>query len=71
MDTLTVHAEIQTVDIPLLEQLFKRINAKKVIFEKKDPTKMSEKEYFAMIDEAIQQEGKKVTIEELRQRYLK
>ncbi len=33
--------------------------------------KMSKKTYFAMIDEAIQQEGKKVTIEELRQRYLK
>ena len=29
------------------------------------------KTYFAMIDEAIQQEGKKVTIEELRQRYSK
>ncbi|EGD33667.1 MULTISPECIES: hypothetical protein [unclassified Capnocytophaga] len=71
METLIVHAEIQTVNIPLLEQFFKRINAKKVVFEKKDPTEMSEKEYFAMIDEAIQQEGKKVTIEELRQRYLK
>ena len=33
--------------------------------------KMSKKTYFAMIDEAIQQEGKKVTIEELRQRYSK
>ena len=32
---------------------------------------MSKKTYFVMIDEAIQQEGKKVTIEELRQRYLK
>ena len=32
---------------------------------------MSKKTYFAMIDVAIQQEGKKVTIEELRQRYLK
>ena len=32
---------------------------------------MSKKTYFAMIDETIQQEGKKVTIEELRQRYLK
>lgn len=32
---------------------------------------MSKKTYFAMIDKAIQQEGKKVTIEELRQRYLK
>lgn len=32
---------------------------------------MSKITYFAMIDEAIQQEGKKVTIEELRQRYLK
>ena len=32
---------------------------------------MSKKTYFEMIDEAIQQEGKKVTIEELRQRYLK
>lgn len=71
METLIVHAEIQTVNIPLLEQFFKRINAKKVVFEKKDPTEMSEKKYFAMIDEAIQQEGKKVTIEELRQRYLK
>ena len=32
---------------------------------------MSKKTYFAMIDGGIQQEGKKVTIEELRQRYLK
>ena len=32
---------------------------------------MSKKTYFAMIDEAIQQKGKKVNIEELRQRYLK
>ncbi len=33
--------------------------------------KMSKKTYFAMIDKAIQQKGRKVTIEELRQRYLK
>ncbi len=33
--------------------------------------KMSKKTYFVMIDEAIQQKGRKVTIEELRQRYLK
>ena len=33
--------------------------------------KMSKKTYFAMIDEAIQQKGRKVTIEELKLRYLK
>ena len=33
--------------------------------------KMSKKTYFAMIDEALQQKGRKVTIEELKQRYLK
>jgi len=34
-------------------------------------SKMSKKTYFAMIDEALQQKGRKVTIEELKQRYLK
>ena len=35
--------------------------------------KMSKKTYFVMIDEAIQQKGRKVTIEELqlKQRYSK
>ena len=33
--------------------------------------KMSKKTYFAMIDEVIQEKGRIVTIEELRQRYLK
>lgn len=71
MNTLTVHAEIRKVDIPLLEQLFKRIDAKKVVFEREQKSEMTEEEFFDMIDEAIKQKGRKVTVEQLRQRYLK
>ena len=33
--------------------------------------KMNKKTYFAMIDEAIQEKGRKITTEELKQRYSK
>jgi len=33
--------------------------------------KMSKKTYFVMTDEVIQQKGRKITTEELRQRYSK
>lgn len=71
MNTATISAEINATDVPIFEALFKRLKAKKIVIkQEKDDTKMSQKEFFAMIDKARKQPSRKVTIEELKNRYL-
>ena len=70
MDTVKISAEINSVDIPLFEALFKRVEAKSIKIEEKDPTKMSKEEFFAKIDKA--RAGKKIRMsrEEMRKMLL-
>ena len=70
MDTVKITAEINSVDVPLFEALFKRVEAKSIKIEEKDPTKMSKEEFFAKIDKA--RTGKKIRMsrEEMRKMLL-
>lgn len=64
METVTISAEIKVSDIPLLKELLKKFKAKSIKVEEKDPTKMSEEEFFAKIDKARQEPTKRMTREE-------
>ena len=44
MNTITLQAEIQSVDMPLIEQILKRFKAKNVTF-KKDDTEMTKRSF--------------------------
>ena len=70
MDTVKITAEINSVDVPLLEALLKKFKAKSIKIEEKDPTKMSKEEFFAKIDKA--RAGKKIRMsrEEMRKMLL-
>lgn len=52
MNTITMTAEINKEDVSFFQTLLQKFKAKKVVFEEKDPAKMSKEEYFAMIDKA-------------------
>ena len=70
--TAIISAEIQVSDIPIFEALFKRLKAKKIVVEsKKDDTEMTEEEFLAKIDRSMKSKRTKVTVEELRAKYLK
>ena len=70
--TAIISAEIQVSDIPIFEALFKRLRAKKIVVEsKKDDTEMTEEEFLAKIDRSMKSKRTKVTVEELRAKYLK
>ena len=70
--TAIISAEIQVSDIPIFEALFKRFKAKKIVVEsKKDDTEMTEEEFLAKIDRSMKSKRTKVTVEELRAKYLK
>lgn len=64
MNTAIISAEINSTDIPLFEAFLKKIKAKSVRIEEKDPTKMSKEEFFAMVDKARKEPTKKMTREE-------
>lgn len=49
-------------------EMLKKIGV--LVKEEKDDTKMSKEDFFAMIDEARRQPTRRVTIEELKNRYL-
>lgn len=70
MDTVKISAEINSVDVPLLEALLKKFKAKSIKIEENDPTKMSKEEFFARIDKA--RAGKKIRMsrEEMRKMLL-
>jgi len=70
--TAVISAEIQVSDIPIFEALFKRMKAKKIIIKsKEDDTEMTEEEFLAKIDRSMKSKRTKVTVEELRAKYLK
>lgn len=58
MSISVVNFEIDTINIPMIEEFLKKIKAKAIKVEEKDPTKMSKEEFFAKIDRA--RAGKKI-----------
>lgn len=71
MDTVKISAEINSVDIPLFEALFKRVKAKSIKIERRDPTKMSKEEFFAMIDKRRKSKSIEMSMEEMQKFLLK
>ena len=71
MDTVKISAEINSVDIPLFEALFKRVKAKSIKIERRDPTKMSKEEFFAMIDQRRKSKRLEMSMEDMQKFLLK
>mgnify|MGYP000914352759 FL=1 len=72
METITFQTNVKAIDFPIIEEILKRFKATdiRIIKEKKDDTEMAEKEFFAKIDRSMKSKRTKVTIEELRAKYL-
>lgn len=71
METTILKAEIKNSDLHIIESLLKRLKAKNISFEKvEDDTKMSKKEYFAMIDKARKGKKVKMSREEMKKMLL-
>lgn len=50
----------------MLETILKKIKAKSITKKKKDPTKMSEEEFFHMIDKRRKSKNIKMNMEEMQ-----
>ncbi|SQA79188.1 Uncharacterised protein [Capnocytophaga ochracea] len=74
METITFQTNVKAIDFPIIEEILKKFKATDIRIikeEKKDDTEMAEKEFFAKIDRSMKSKRTKVTIEELRAKYLK
>lgn len=74
METITFQTNVKAIDFPIIEEILKKFKATDIRIikeEKKDDTEMGEKEFFAKIDRSMKSKRTKVTIEELRAKYLK
>ena len=73
MGTITFQTNVKAIDFPSIEEILKKFKAKdsKIIKEKKDDTEMTEEEFLAKIDRSMKSKRTKVTVEELRAKYLK
>ena len=69
MNTITLQAEIQSVDMPLIEQILKRFKAKNVTF-KKDDTQIKKPYFLSMIDQPIKIKKQKISLEEMKKMLL-
>ncbi|EKY13708.1 MAG: hypothetical protein E6494_06545 [Capnocytophaga sp.] len=73
METITFQTNVKAIDFPIIEEILKKFKATDIRIikeEKKDDTEMAEKEFFAKIDRSMKSKRTKVTIEELRAKYL-
>ena len=74
METITFQTNVKAIDFPIIEEILKKFKATDIRIikeEKKDDTEMAEKEFFAKIDRSMKSKRTKVTVEELRAKYLK
>lgn len=71
MSTTIISAEIKSSDVPLFEALLKKFKAKSVKIEEKDPIEMSKEEFFAKIDKARNQKGRRMSISDFEARFVK
>ena len=73
METITFQTNVKAIDFPIIEEILKKFKATDIRIikeEKKDDTEMAEKEFFAKIDRSMKSKRTKVTVEELRAKYL-
>ena len=73
METITFQTNVKSIDFRIIEEILKKFKATDIRIikeEKKDDTEMAEKEFFAKIDRSMKSKRTKVTIEELRAKYL-
>ena len=72
METITFQTNVKAIDFPIIEEILKKFKAKdiKIIKEKKDDTEMTEEEFLAK-NRSMKSKRTKVTVEELRAKYLK
>ena len=66
MENIIMSAEVKPEDANVLETILKKIKAKSITKKKKDPTKMSEEEFFHMIDKRRKSENIKMNMEEMQ-----
>ena len=62
MESIIISAEIKPEDANVLETILKKFKAKSITKKKKDPTKMSEEEFFHMIDKRRKSKNIKLNI---------
>ena len=66
MESIIISAEIKPEDANGLETILKKFKAKSITKKKKDPTKMSEEEFFHMIDKRRKSKNIKMNMEEMQ-----
>ena len=66
MENIIMSAEVKPEDANVLETILKKIKAKSITKKKKDPTKMSEEEFFHMIDKRRKSKNIKMNMEEMQ-----
>ncbi len=66
MENIIMSAEVKPEDTNVLETILKKIKAKSITKKKKDPTKMSEEEFFHMIDKRRKSKNIKMNMEEMQ-----
>lgn len=67
MNTAIISAEINSADIPMLEALLKRIKAKSIKIKENDPTKMTKKEFFEMVNKSRKSPSRRVSTMEIKE----
>ena len=71
--TITFQTNVAAVDFPIIEKILEKVRASgtKIIKEEIDDTEMTKEAFFAKIDRSMASKRTKVTMEELRAKYLK
>ena len=71
--TITFQTNVAAVDFPIIEKILEKFRASgtKIIREEIDDTEMTKEAFFAKIDRSMASKRTKVTMEELRAKYLK
>lgn len=67
METVIINAEINKEDLPFVEKFLDFLKAKSIKIEEKDPTKMTKKEFFEMIDKARKEPSRRVSTNEIKE----
>lgn len=66
MENIIMSAEVKPEDAHVLETILKKFKEKSITKKKKDPTKMSEEEFFHMIDKRRKSKNIKMNMEEMQ-----
>ena len=66
MENIIISAEVKPEDANVLETILKKIKVKSITKKKKDLTKMSEEEFFHMIDKRRKSKNIKMNMEEMQ-----